>query len=100
LEAVVPKEACVFDLQARRSLHALPRIVEYLRDRRPAAMLASQTHLNLLAIWARMWGGVPTRLVLSEHIALDAASRNASSWKERIFPVGSARGCSTGRRMA
>ena len=87
LESLVPKGANVVDLESGRALRSLSRIVEYLRNRRPDALLASQTHLNLVAIWARAWARIPVRLIVSEHIAADAAAQNGS-WKERWFPTG------------
>jgi glycosyltransferase involved in cell wall biosynthesis len=87
LEALVPGEASLFDLKCRRTLLALPRMVEYLRTRRPAAVLASQTHVNFVAISARAMARIPTRLVVSEHVAMDAVARNAGR-KERWFPLG------------
>jgi glycosyltransferase involved in cell wall biosynthesis len=88
LESAVPSDARIVDLRARRSLHALPALARYLRRERPAAALASQTPLNLLTLLARRLAGVPTRLVLSEHIDLDAVLQHAATWKERLFPVG------------
>lgn len=88
LEPAVPRLARVIDLRARRSVYALRSLVGYLRRERPKAILASQTHLNLLTIAARSLSGLRARVVVSEHIALDAVLRNAPTWKERVFPLG------------
>jgi glycosyltransferase involved in cell wall biosynthesis len=65
-----------------------------MRRERPVAVLASQTHLNILTLVARAIGGVGSRVVVSEHVALDAVLRHAATWKERLFPIG-ARLCYT-----
>ena len=88
LEPAVPREARVIDLRARRSIYALRSLVGYLRRQRPQAILSSQTHLNLLTIAARSLSRVPARVVVSEHVALDAVLRNGATWKERLFPLG------------
>jgi glycosyltransferase involved in cell wall biosynthesis len=88
LEPLVPPHARIVDLRARRSTYALPGLVAYLRRQRPAAVLASQTHINLLTLAARGLSRVPTRVVVSEHVALDAVLRHAATWRERLFPVG------------
>ncbi len=86
LHGAVPADARVVGLGARGSARALPDLVRYLRRERPDALLASQTPLNLVALLARALAGVPTRVVASEHVALDAVLANGASWKERLFP--------------
>ena len=88
LRAAVPPAARVVDLGGRGSARALPGLVRYLRAARPDAILASQTHLNLVTLLARALARVPTRVVASEHVALDAVLANGATWKERAFPVG------------
>lgn len=88
LASAVPKGARVIDLNKRRAIHALPALTAYLRRERPRAVLVSQTHLNLVTLAARALSRVPSRVVVSEHIALDAVMQHAATWKERLFPVG------------
>ncbi len=88
LAPLVPPRARVVDLRARHAWRALPRVVAYLRRQRPAAVLASQTHVNLLAIVARSMAGARARVVVSEHVAMDAVVRHVPGWKERVFPLG------------
>ncbi len=87
LRSAVPPAARIVDLGARGSARALPGIVRYLRAERPDAILASQTHLNLVTLLARAVARVPTRVVASEHVALDAVLANGATWKERLFPA-------------
>lgn len=88
LRPSVPRAARIVDLGGRGSARALPGIVRYLRTARPDAVLASQTHLNLVTLLARALARVPTRVVASEHVALDAVLASGATWKERVFPVG------------
>jgi glycosyltransferase involved in cell wall biosynthesis len=83
----VPQGVRLIDLKSARSLYALPRLMDYLRKEKPVCLLASQTHLNLAAIWARAFSRSPTRLILSEHIDLAASARNAANWKDRLAPL-------------
>lgn len=92
LRGAVPPEARVVGLGSRGSLRALPAIAAYLRQSRPDAVLASQTHLNLVVLLARAIAGVRTRVVATEHVALDAVLANAATWKERLFPAGARMG--------
>jgi hypothetical protein len=63
----VPSGVNIIDLSAKRTLSALPALIQYLREIQPTMMLSSQTHNNVLAIWARHLSGSPTRLAVSEH---------------------------------
>ena len=88
LRPSVPSAARLVDLGGHGSVRALPGIVRYLRAARPGAVLSSQTHLNLVTLLARALARVSTRVVASEHVALDAVLANAATWKERLFPMG------------
>lgn len=83
----VPANARVVDLNVSHSVLALPGLVRYLRREKPVAVLASQTHLNVVAIWARALSGVPHRVVISEHIDPAEAARHAQNWKDSLLPV-------------
>lgn len=56
----------VMDLKAGRVLHSLPKLIRYLRQERPKAMLSALTHANVVAIVAKICAGVSMRLVISE----------------------------------
>lgn len=57
----------VIDLQVQRVRWALPALVRYLLQARPAAMLACMWPLTVIALLARVLSRVPTRLVVAEH---------------------------------
>jgi glycosyltransferase involved in cell wall biosynthesis len=69
----------------RATLH-LPDLARYLGDIRPAALIAEGKYCNVTALWAKRLAGVPTRIVVSEHIALSArlaSAANQRKWKWR-----------------
>jgi hypothetical protein len=65
----------------------LPGLVRYLRRERPLGIVAAPTDLNLEAVWARRLAGVPTRIVVSEHVHLSTALEDSSPWRQRHFPI-------------
>ena len=69
----------VVDLCASRVLTSCPRLVNYLRQERPAAILSVLNHANIIAIAARALSGVKSRLVVSEHNTLSSAVRGGLS---------------------
>jgi glycosyltransferase involved in cell wall biosynthesis len=80
----VRPEVRVVDLHAPRVLSSLPGLVRYLRRERPAALLATLTHANLVALWARRLGGVKTRVIVREANTL-SVGKNAGSGN-RLLP--------------
>lgn len=75
----------VIDLQASRALAAIPGLIRYLRRERPAAMLSALDYANVVALLACRVAGAGTRLVVSEHNTLSAASRHLRSPKYRLL---------------
>src|SRR5690606_30615148 len=48
----IPPQLRVVELAAPRTAMALPALVRYLRRDKPAALLATLEHTNILAVWA------------------------------------------------
>lgn len=84
--AQVPEAVQVVDLKASRVLTSLPALVRYLRRERPQAMLSTMNYVNIIALWAQRLAGVPTRIVVSEHIALSRSVQHAPSRRGRLMP--------------
>ena len=63
---IVPAEANLVDLRAKRALFAIPALIRYLRKNRPDAVLSGLTHINIAAIISRSFSGISTRLIVSE----------------------------------
>ncbi|HVV50695.1 MAG TPA: glycosyltransferase [Polyangia bacterium] len=66
LDSQVPPGPRLVDLGARRTALALPALVRYLRRERPAALLATLEHANVLAVGAAALARTGTRVVLRE----------------------------------
>ena len=70
----------VVDLKVKRLRSALFPLVRYLRQSRPAALLASMWPLTVVALWARALALVPTRVVVAEHTTWSRDKISSSSW--------------------
>lgn len=66
LQDVAP-DVNVVDLRSPRVLRSLPRLVGYLRQRRPFALLSALSHANVIAAVAVAVARVETKLLVSEH---------------------------------
>lgn len=71
----------VVDLASRRTLFSLLPLIQYLRRARPAAMLATQGHVNIVAILARMMARVPLRLLAREASTPSAITRDQNGFR-------------------
>jgi glycosyltransferase involved in cell wall biosynthesis len=72
--AHVPPEVSVYDLRLPPPHTALrlPGLIRYFRRERPDALLSATDGSNLIALWARRFAGVQTRLVISTHLVWSA----------------------------
>lgn len=82
----VPHGVNLIDLGARRTILALPGLIRYMRTAKPDAILSSQTHNNIIAVWARVLSGVPTKLIVTEHSDLRAVVKYAPL-KDKFRPI-------------
>lgn len=82
----VPREVRVVDLNSRRVLASLPKLMRYLRQVRPKALFSSLSHANVIALWAKRLSGIPTRVIVREASTLSISSANAPSLRGRFLP--------------
>ncbi len=83
----VPEKARLIDLKTKQASKSIPNLIDYLKTEQPSSVLSAQTHLNLAILLARFLSGWRGRLILSEHIAIQAAAENPTGWKDRFFPL-------------
>lgn len=82
--ADIPDSVRIVDLNSRRALTALPALVRYLRRERPAAILSTLFHANIVALWARALSRVPVRVVIRLPNMLNAGVGRKQSVKDKI----------------
>jgi len=83
---LVHRDVRVVDLNASRILASLPKLVRYLRERRPDAMLSTLFFTNVISTWACRWVEVSPPLVLREANTISAKGAHAASRKFRLMP--------------
>ncbi|MDJ0634991.1 MAG: glycosyltransferase [Xenococcaceae cyanobacterium MO_188.B29] len=69
------------------SLSSLPKLVNYLRQEKPKALLAASHYSNEIAILAKFLARVPTKIVISEHIALSVQAKQVEQISSRFAPI-------------
>ena len=84
-EKLIPAGTNLVKLQANKFVYRLPKLIRYLRDRRPDALL-SATHLaNEIACLARRFSAVSTRICISEHTNLASDITDSKSRVRRCL---------------
>ena len=86
LKGQIPAGCQLFDFKTSHASQSLFKFSNYLKTERPEVILSSQTHLNIVAILARIQSGWKGRLLVSEHITLGFAAQHPTFWKDRFFP--------------
>ncbi len=71
----------VVDLGASRSLSALPKLVDYLRERTPDVLLSALEVTNVTAVTARSLARVRTRVAVSVHAVVSHTIERKESWQ-------------------
>lgn len=83
----MPTQVRVIDLKTPDLYTSLPGLTRYLRNERPSALLAADHYLNEIALLSKLFSGVPTRVIVSEHNQLSKTVRNATKLKGRLTPI-------------
>jgi len=86
LVSQAPEGARIVNLEAARTLAAIPALARYLRENRPDALLSAQTHNNCAAVAARRLAKCACRLILSEHNDMQMVVKSPSL-KEKMRPL-------------
>lgn len=85
----VPPQVRRVELGSRHTLLAVPALARYLRERRPAALLAAKDRAGRAAVLARRLAGTgtPIALRLGTHLSTAMAGRGALARRLRYLPI-------------
>jgi glycosyltransferase involved in cell wall biosynthesis len=82
----LPSTVRVIDLAVPRLYLCLPRLIRYLQQERPAAVLSASHYVNEMALWAKQLSRAPVRVVVSEHNQISQTVQHATQMKNRFTP--------------
>lgn len=78
-------EVRIVDLKASRIHTRIPRLARYLRQEQPVALLSANHYANEVAILAKHFSGVRTRLVVSDQTNLSVETEKKSPLEGRYW---------------
>ncbi len=82
----LPPETRIINLKAPKLYRSLPRLVGYLREKKPVAMLSASHYTNEIAVLAKQLSGVSTRVVVCEQNQFSIKVANGTKLKHRLMP--------------
>ncbi len=97
----VPSQVRIIDLKASQydkgkgikfptsfsSISSLPKLASYLRKEKPKALLSASHYSNEVAVLAKLLVRVPTKIIVSEHIALSVQAKQVEQVSSRFAPM-------------
>jgi glycosyltransferase involved in cell wall biosynthesis len=87
LSSEIPVGCRVFNLDAGHASRSLFKLVRYLKNEKPGVLVSSQTHLNVVAVMARLFYIRKIRLILREHVTIESVAQNALSFPDKVLPM-------------
>jgi glycosyltransferase involved in cell wall biosynthesis len=87
MQASLPEEVRVVDLNASRMRFVLPGLVRYLSKNRPSVVLSALHSANVMLLLARRIARADTRVVISIHNTISRVTRDASKTGVRLIPL-------------
>jgi glycosyltransferase involved in cell wall biosynthesis len=81
----IPSSARLIELNTRhfsgqRTLISLPALVRYIRKTKLEAMISSLNYVNVVALLAKKFAGVPFRLIISEHNTISTEGEHLAGY--------------------
>ncbi len=70
-----------------QSVRSLPKLVNYLRQKKPKVLLSATHFPNEIAILAKKIAGVSTRIVVSEHTNISVEAKLVEQKSSRLVPL-------------
>jgi glycosyltransferase involved in cell wall biosynthesis len=84
--SMIPPKLRLVVLDSPRLIQSVPALSQYLRQHQPRALLSALEDTNLVAILAKHWARVATRLVVTVHNQLSQEVKHATNLKRRLVP--------------
>jgi glycosyltransferase involved in cell wall biosynthesis len=87
LRELCPQGVELVDLACSRTLHAIPKLVAFIRERTPDVLLSNLDYNNVAALLANIIARGKTRLIICQHNSLARDYGRTKGWSHRFIPV-------------
>lgn len=76
----------LIDLKSKRVIFSLFKLIKYLQKARPKVLISHQSHLNIIAILAKILAHSHTKLIVCEHANQKIMSYYSPQFLDKILP--------------
>lgn len=76
----------IVSLDAGRIIFSLPKLISYLKKEQPEALMALDEYTHVLALIAKMFARVDTRIILRVGNMYSVLYKNYTRWRDKIVP--------------
>lgn len=85
--AQISPEVRVVEMKSSSTATSILELTRYLQRERPVTLLSTMHYANEVALWAKRFSGVSTRVVVCEQNNLSSYAQNTSRFAERWTPL-------------
>jgi len=83
----LPTSINLIDLGHEKPLHAIPKLISYIRKSRPTAILATITNANIAALIATVLAATKTRCIVREASTLSIEINKSTPFNQIVLPL-------------
>ena len=79
----------VINLNTKRASASFLALIRYMREQKPDVILPMPWYFNVVAIWAKLFSGTNTKIIIGEHniCSLEASIEHKKSLRVRYLPT-------------
>ena len=81
----IPQSIRVFDLESKRAISCIPKLIQFFKQEKPTAVFSSLPHVSLATLVARTLAISKSHVFLNEHNTLSLSVKNAKTAKRPIY---------------
>ena len=80
----IPKDVSTRVIGKSNVFKAVPDIMRYLRENRPASVLTSLTHMNVAVLIAKILSRSKSKIIVVEHNQISEKAKSARHWRAKM----------------
>jgi glycosyltransferase involved in cell wall biosynthesis len=71
----------IIKLGTSRVIFSLPKLITYLNNEKPTVLICALNHVNLVALWAKLYSSVPTKIIVTVRNTLSQGKQDFANPK-------------------
>ena len=84
---LVPNKVNLIDFQCNKSIKSLPKLIRYLKEKKPNSIISTLEFIDIITIWAKLIAKVKTKVVIRVPNNLIEHAKHEKKFKNKIYPI-------------